>query len=354
MNATMSDPTTRDVTVAVRPAISVADLSIEVDARDTFVGRALPLVRHVSFEVAPGEMVGLAGESGSGKSLTASAVAGLLPEGVRQAGGDIQVMGRAPGAGRRRDSDVAMIFQNPMTSLNPSMRIGDQIAEAVRLRHKGMSRKESRRRAVEILDRVEVNRPAERARQYPFEFSGGMRQRAMIGIAVAREPSVLIADEPTTALDVTVQKGVMDLLDRLRAEMGLAVLLISHDLGVISERCDRVLVMYSGELVEIGTTRQVLDSPLHPYVDGLMRCIPERALELGSLQPLPGQVPGPEAHIPGCRFADRCAFVTDECRQAPVPMADAGPGREVRCLRWQELSAARVADVAQLDEGGVR
>lgn len=337
--AEMTEHFVEQTSSASGPAVLVQDLCIEVDARETFLGRSIPLVRNVSFEVGRGEMVGLAGESGSGKSLTASAVAGLLPEGVRQAAGELQVMGRAPDVRRRRDTEVAMIFQNPMTSLNPSMRIGDQIAEAVRLRHKGISRKESRKRAVEILERVEVNRPAERAKQYPLEFSGGMRQRAMIGIAIAREPSVLIADEPTTALDVTVQKGVMDLIDRLRTEMGLAVLLISHDLGVISERCDRVLVMYSGELVEMGSTRQVLDAPLHPYVDGLMRCIPERALALGSLQPLPGQVPGPEQAIPGCRFADRCALVEDACRHEAIAFAAAGDGRRVRCRRWPEVAA---------------
>ncbi|MDN5743597.1 MAG: hypothetical protein L0H31_00580 [Nocardioidaceae bacterium] len=163
---------------------------------------------------------------------------------------------------------------------------------------------------------------------------------------------MLIADEPTTALDVTVQKGVMDLVDRLRAEMGLAVLLISHDLAVISERCDRVLVMYSGQLVETGTTRQVLDTALHPYVDGLMRCIPERALELGSLRPLPGQVPGPEVHTPGCRFADRCPMVVDSCRNAPVSLSDAGSGRQVRCLRWKEIANGHATAAA--GRGGVR
>ncbi|MBP6997241.1 MAG: ABC transporter ATP-binding protein [Phycicoccus sp.] len=320
------------------PGIRVDRLHIEVDDPDIKLGQSVPLVRDVSFTVGAGEMVGLAGESGSGKSLTASTISSLLPVGTRRNAGTVEVCGKevAPDA-IQTAHEVAMIFQNPMTSLNPSMRIGDQIAEAVRLRDKSISKKAAAAEAVDILQRVDVTRPAERAKQYPFEFSGGMRQRAMIGIAVAREPRVLIADEPTTALDVTVQKQVMDLIDRLRAEMGLAVLLISHDLGVISERCDRLLVMYAGELVEAGPTHAVLASPVHPYVDGLIRCIPERAMELGRLEPLPGQVPAPDDALPGCRFADRCALVIDECRAGPVAFTPTTiAGREARCVRWQD------------------
>ncbi|WP_122816093.1 ABC transporter ATP-binding protein [Nocardioides pantholopis] len=320
------------------PAVRLRGLAIETDDPHSAPGASLPLVRDVSFDVGAGEMVGLVGESGSGKSLTASAVASLLPAGVRRSAGVVEVGGVRVEA-HVRHPDVAMIFQNPMTSLNPSMRIGDQIAETVRLRHRGTSRQDARRRAVDILDQVEVTRPAERARQYPFEFSGGMRQRAMIGIAIARDPAVLIADEPTTALDVTVQRGVMDLVDRLRRDMGLAVLLISHDLGVVSERCDRLLVMYSGELVEVGATRDVLDAPLHPYLDGLIRCIPEHALISGRLEPLPGQVPAPEDVVTGCRFADRCHLVLPACREAAVPLETASVGRDVRCIRWPERVA---------------
>lgn len=229
-----------------------------------------------------------------------------------------------------------MIFQNPMTSLNPSVRIGEQIAEAVRIRDKRASRRVAQQRAVEILERVEVDRPAERARQYPFEFSGGMRQRAMIGIALAREPSVLIADEPTTALDVTVQQSVMDLIDRLRDQLDLAVMLISHDLSVVSERCDRLLVMYAGQIIETGSTRQVLGSPLHPYVEGLIRCVPERAMELGRLEPLPGQVPSLATSVRGCRFADRCSWANTQCREGLIELEDVAGARQVRCIRWRE------------------
>ncbi len=317
------------------PALEVRNLSIEADLADTAIGGSVPLVRDVSFHVDPGEMVGLAGESGSGKTLTASAIAGLLPRGVRQHGGDVQVMGQP--IGPKAEHRIAMIFQNPMTSLNPSKRIGDQIAEAVRLSTPGGTRRESRARAVEILDEVELTNPAARARQYPHEFSGGMRQRVMIGVAIALQPTVLIADEPTTALDVTVQKGVMDLIDRLRRDLDLAVLLISHDLGVVSERCDRLMVMYAGELVESGSTRQVLDTALHPYVRGLLDCIPERALISGSLKPLPGQVPPPELVLPGCRFSTRCVMVTEQCTHAPIQLTASGPGRLVRCVRSHEL-----------------
>ncbi|MFS3130203.1 ABC transporter ATP-binding protein [Nocardioides sp. Bht2] len=317
--------------------VRIEGLALELDEPGVPLGEAQRLVRDVSFTVAAGEMVGLAGESGSGKSLTASAISGLMPVGVRRAEGTITIGGEICPP-HKRHPDVAMIFQNPMTSLNPSIRIGDQIAEAVRLRHKGTSRSDARRRAVEILEQVEVSNAPARAKQYPFEFSGGMRQRAMIGIAIARDPAVLVADEPTTALDVTVQRGVMDLIDRLRAELGLAVLLISHDLGVMNERCDRLLVMYSGELVEVGPTGQLLATPAHPYVDGLLRCIPDRAMAAGKLEPLAGQVPPPNRWIPGCRFAERCASATAECEAAPIRFTAFAPEREVRCIHPQAAS----------------
>ncbi|MGW5383594.1 ABC transporter ATP-binding protein [Nocardia sp. NPDC003963] len=318
-------------TTTDRPVVSVVDLAIETQGRNPRVR----LVEDVSFELFAGEMVGLVGESGSGKSLTGSALAALLPGGVQQSKGTITLAGRVVDTSATTCPDeVSMIFQNPMTSLNPSVRIGDQIAEAVRLRHKGVSRHEARRRAVEILDRVEIDRPSERAAQYPFEFSGGMRQRAMIGIAIAREPAVLIADEPTTALDVTVQKSVMDLVDRLRAEMGLAVLLISHDLGVVSERSNRMMVMYAGQLVDIGPTDAMLSAPSHPYLDGLMRCIPEYVLKTGRLQPLPGQVLALDKAGPGCRFAPRCGLRVEQCEIETVPMRRISDERRVRCIRY--------------------
>lgn len=319
-----------------RPVVEVDDLWIEATGPSGDVPGP-PLVRGVSFTVSPGEMVGLAGESGSGKSLTASALASLLPEGTRQCAGTIRVNGSAGGWTSRADG-VAMVFQNPMTSLNPSMRIGDQIAEAVHLQDRSVSRKAARAEAVALLSRVGVDRPEDRAKQYPFEFSGGMRQRAMIAIAVARRPKVLIADEPTTALDVTVQREVMDLIDGLREELGLAVLLISHDLAVVSERCDRLLVMYAGQLVETGPTRLVLGHPHHPYVSGLLRCIPERAMELGELKPLSGQVVAPTIEVPGCRFADRCPHVRGMCRAEPILLTDTEAARQVRCVRWRELA----------------
>ena len=318
------------------PAVRVNGLTIGTDRGHD----SLTLVSDVSFSVRPGEMLGLVGESGSGKPLPGSAIAGLLPRGVRHVGGEIALDGRAypgPGARRRSRDGLAMIFQNPMTSLNPSVRIGDQVAEAVRLHRPELSKRAAAAEALAILERVEITRAEERMRQYPFEFSGGMRQRVMIAIALATGPEVLIADEPTTALDVTVQQGVMDLIDRLRAEMGLAVLLISHDLAVVSERCDRLLVMYAGEIVESGTADHVLNQPLHPYVDGLMRCIPERALRLGELRSLPGRVPAPDDLPTGCRFAPRCDFVVDACTSTHPPLEEAGSGRGVRCVRSGEI-----------------
>ncbi|TDB83600.1 ABC transporter ATP-binding protein [Actinomadura sp. KC216] len=321
------------------PALRVDGLTVELDRGHS----PAQLVTDVSFDIRPGEMVGLVGESGSGKSLTASAVAGLLPRGVRLAGGRIELAGRVvDGDGfraKRRDS-LAMVFQNPMTSLNPSMRVGDQVAEALRTRRKGLSRRDARKRAVQILDDVGIDRAAERARQYPFEFSGGMRQRVMIAIAVAGDPSVLIADEPTTALDVTVQQGVMDLIDRLRRDLGLATLLVSHDLALVSERCDRLLIMYAGELVETGSTSAVLGDALHPYVNALARCIPERAIELGTIRSLPGAVPQPGQIAAGCRFLPRCSFGIDACAEHHPPLAEHAPGRNVRCLRAGEPALA--------------
>ncbi|MEV0971846.1 ABC transporter ATP-binding protein [Microtetraspora glauca] len=314
-----------------KTVLTVDNVTVELDRPH----ESTPLVTDVSFAVRRGEMVGMVGESGSGKSLTASAVAGLLPRGVRLARGAVEIDGRAAGTdatARTRHDGVAMVFQNPMTSLNPSMRVGDQVAEAIRLRRPGTSRRDARREAVEVLERVEITRPAERARQYPFEFSGGMRQRVMIAISIAHRPSVLVADEPTTALDVTVQRGVMDLLDRLRADMGLAVLLVSHDLALVGERCDRLLVMYAGELVEQGETENVLRRPLHPYVRALQRCTPEHAIAAGGLYSLPGRVPQAGEVRTGCRFAARCELRTAECDETHPTLDAYAPGHLVRCV----------------------
>ncbi|MFI0352618.1 ABC transporter ATP-binding protein [Actinomadura sp. 9N407] len=332
------------------PALRVERLTVELDREYS----PTPLVTDVSFAIRPGEMVGLVGESGSGKSLTASAVAGLLPRGVRLAGGRIELAGQVvdgDGVPAKRRDALAMVFQNPMTSLNPSMRVGDQVAEARRLRRPGMSRREGRREAVRILDEVGIDRAAERARQYPFEFSGGMRQRVMIAIAIAGDPSVLIADEPTTALDVTVQQGVMDLIDRLRRDLGLAILLVSHDLALVSERCDRLLIMYAGELVETGDTGAVLGDALHPYVNALARCIPERAMELGTIHSLPGAVPQPGQIASGCRFLPRCSFGIDACAEHHPALDEHVPGRAVRCLRAGEPALAATPEALVLTEG---
>ncbi len=321
------------------PALRVENLSLEIGSGATSV----PVVDGVSFSIAPGEMVGLVGESGSGKSLTALAIMGLLPPAIRRVSGSISIDGQSVTASttdrrsRVRSRKLAMVFQNPMTSLNPSQRIGHQVAEAVREHTPGISRRAAWQRAVELLDLVEIRAAERSAKLYPYQCSGGMRQRVVIAMAIACKPSVLLADEPTTALDVTVQKSVMELLENLQEELNLAVLFISHDLGLVSGPCRRTLVMYAGQLVEEGPTRDVLTRPLHPYVSGLLRCIPARALELGVLEPLPGRVPGPGEAGEACRFVDRCRHAIEVCSATPPSLDQAAPDRRSRCHRWTEM-----------------
>lgn len=328
------------------PAVEVRDLCVGVAGRPS-------IVRDVSFQIGAGEMLGLVGESGSGKTMTGNAIAGLLPEGVIVTSGEILVGGeprdRSAKAKRVDRSDLAMIFQNPMTSLNPTLRIGDQIAEVLRLRNRSLSKRQARAEAIEYLGWVGIPRAAERAASYPFEFSGGMRQRVVIAIALASDPKVLIADEPTTALDVTVQKEILSLIDGLRTELSLAVLLISHDLAVVGERCDRVQVMYAGELVESGSAAEVLGRPRHPYVRGLLRCTPEVAVQLGELQPLPGRVPAPHERADGCWFAPRCAQHIEACDAAhPELVAEATDVHAVRCIRSDEMKLVQRTEAVRL------
>ena len=329
-------------------SLSVDGLGVAIRSAGTWV----PAVTDVSFDVAPGELVGLAGESGSGKSLTGLAIMGLLNGTARREAGTIEVAGTqlaAPGTsdvGRARREGLAMVFQNPMTSLNPSLTIGEQIAEAAELHDLELDRDAAWDRACDLLGLVEIRHPTQAAERYPHEFSGGMQQRAMIAMAVACRPKVLIADEPTTALDVTVQKNVMDLLQRLRTELGLAILLVSHDLALIGERCDRVLVMYAGELVESGEAREVLTAPSHPYVSGLIAATPSQALATGALEPLQGRVPRPgEALAAPCRFAARCALAVDRCRVERPALVPAHGQGWARCHRAGERMPIRGAAV---------
>ena len=302
---------------------------------------AVTAVRNLSFSINPGEVLGLVGESGSGKSLTSLAIMGLLPP-VAIISGNITFQNGAcqptdlttlpPEQLRHlRGSRIAMIFQEPMTALNPVMRVGDQIAEAV-LAHHQVSKFEAWRRAVEGMREVAIPDPAERARSYPHQLSGGMRQRVMIAMAIVNRPQLLIADEPTTALDVTIQQQILDLLNDLRHKFSLAMLFISHDLAVVSQVADRVAVMYAGNLVELAPKSAIFSAPAHPYTQGLLRAIP--TLETDRKQPLAtieGTVP-PIAAVPsGCPFEPRCPHRIPACTAELPPLLEVAPGHWARC-----------------------
>ncbi len=301
-------------------------------------GRTARVVDSVSWRVGRSGSLGIVGESGCGKSLQALAVMRLLPRpAVDFDGGQIRVGGTdiigldAESMRRLRARRVAMIFQEPMTSLNPVFSVGEQIAELLRERM-DMGRKQAARRSVELLDEVGIDDPARRARQIPQELSGGMRQRVMIAIALAGEPDVLLADEPTTALDVTVQARILDLLDNLRASRGLAVVLITHDLALVAGRSDEVAVMYAGRIVERAPTARLFDSPSHPYTLGLLACRPRIGRERTTLPTIGGQVCDAFDRPSGCAFHPRCPFATDRCSQETPALVDDGQGHMVACF----------------------
>ncbi|OWJ67059.1 ABC transporter ATP-binding protein [Inquilinus limosus] len=317
------------------PLLDVRDLSVAA-TRD---GVEAILVDRVSFSLEAGQVMGLVGESGSGKSVTCRALIGLLPGGLHIAGGSVLLKGRnltalGPEALRRvRGREIGMIFQNPSSHLDPVMRIGDQIAEGIRL-HRGASKREARSAAVELLRQVGIPDPERRAGGYPHEFSGGMRQRAMIATALACDPEVLIADEPTTALDVTVQAQILRLLLELRDRRGLAIILITHDLGVVAQSCDRVAVMYGGTLCEAGGKRAVLAAPRHPYTARLIACQPASHADGGHLLPfIPGQPPALADLPTGCRFHPRCDRAFDRCKAARPEPSWPEPGHMAACHR---------------------
>ena len=291
------------------------------------------------FAVAEGETVAVVGESGSGKSLTALAIMRLLPRSARIAAGRIRLSGRdllalpEPEMRRVRGREIAMIFQEPMTSLNPVLTVGKQIAEVLRL-HEGLSAEAARARAIELLDLVRVADPHRRVDDYPHRLSGGMRQRVMIAMAVACRPRLLIADEPTTALDVTIQAQVLDLLDRLRRDLGMALVLITHDLGIVGQWADRVVVMYAGRRAEEAEAGTLLDDPLHPYTRGLLAASPRLDASLhytaGPLREIPGSIASAIGQ-PGCPFVPRCPLALPSCRPRPPPLEEVRPGRFVAC-----------------------
>jgi peptide/nickel transport system ATP-binding protein len=319
--------------MASQPLVSIDNLTVQFRGDRKWT----TAVQDVSFDVGEGDCLGIVGESGSGKSVTALSMLRLHARGTsRFASGTVRYGGRdlltAPESYLReiRGRDIAMVFQDPMSSLNPVLTICDQISETLRL-HQGLSRAAARVRAIELLDLVRIADARRRVDEYPHRLSGGMRQRVMIAIAIACRPRLLIADEPTTALDVTIQAQILELLRELRTELGMAVMLISHDLGVIAEFAERVIVMYAGRVVEQAPVEVLFRTPVHPYTEGLMASIP--ALDGGDrrLYSIPGRIPDPDEPIAGCRFGPRCAFVQDICRAAVPELAAIGVDHRVRC-----------------------
>ena len=301
-------------------------------------GSATHAVDGLDLTIQRGQTLGLVGESGCGKTATALSVMGLLPKASAEVSGRIRFDGAEllslPDRAMRnlRGDRLAMIFQEPMTSLNPSYSIGEQIAESL-VRHRGLSRGEARARTVELLRLVKIPSPEQRVDDYPHRLSGGMRQRAMIALALACDPELLIADEPTTALDVTIQAQILALMRELKASTGIAIILITHDLGVVAEICDHVAVMYAGEIVEYAPVGALFATPQHPYTIGLLGSIPRLDVKAEELAAIEGMVPSLAELPAGCHFAPRCPFVRERCRQALPPLAVVGPDHRSRCIR---------------------
>jgi len=311
------------------------------DLRTYFIGEdgTSRAVDGVGFALPRGRTLCLVGESGCGKSVTALTIMGLVPQPPGKiASGEIRFDGRdllkldREAMNDLRGNRVAMIFQEPMTSLNPAFTIGDQITEVI-LRHRKMGPREARERAIEMLRRVRIPAPEQRIDEYPHKLSGGMRQRAMIAMALALDPQLLIADEPTTALDVTIQAQILELLRELRAEFGMSLLLITHDLGVVAEVADEVAVMYAGRIVERANAATLFRRPGHPYTIGLLASIPKLTVEQDELPVVEGAVPNPLALPQGCRFHPRCPFADEECRRTDPALAEIAPGHAVACLK---------------------
>lgn len=326
--------------------MDMTDTLLEVhNLRTSFYTRAgeVQSVRGVSFSIQKGEVVGIVGESGSGKSVTAKSILSLIPPPGKIVEGAVQFHGRdllqVTEKEKRsiRGNQIAMIFQDPMTSLNPVLPIGKQMTEVI-LRHQQVSKQEARQQAVDMLRLVGIPSPEERINQYPHEFSGGMRQRVMIAMALSCKPELLIADEPTTALDVTIQAQILDLMSELNSRTGTAIILITHDLGVVAQICTRVMVMYGGMIMEEGTVEEIYERPRHPYTQGLLRSLPKHnGVTKERLVPIDGTPPNLLDPAPGCPFAERCPHVMDKCRQICPPITQVQAGHKVMC--W-------------LDEGG--
>lgn len=333
------------------PVLEVTDLQVSV-------GDHLVAVQDVSFAIGRGESVGLVGESGSGKTLTCRAVLGLLPATGEVDHGRIVLGGTdLTGATRRtwndvRGSRLGAVFQDSASYLNPSLTVGHQLAEQLRVKT-GLSRKAAHARAVELFGEVGLHDPASVFHQYPHQLSGGMQQRVLIAIAISCEPELLIADEATTALDVVIQAEILALLRRLRETHGLSLLLVTHDLAVVAETCQRILVMYGGQVVESGTVEEVLARPRHPYTQALMGVATIGTWERRALEVIPGQPPAAGEEMPGCRFAPRCRWATEACTSGPVPLTDLGAGRSARCVRVDDvLDGPATETVAEIELEG--
>jgi oligopeptide/dipeptide ABC transporter ATP-binding protein len=328
------------MSATAEPLLRVEDLRVELALGD----RAVHAVRGASFDVRPGEALGVVGESGSGKTMALRSIVGLLPRVARIAGGQVRFEGEDLAAASEermrevRGRAIGMVFQEPMTALNPVMRVGEQIAEGPLVRL-GASRAQARDRALELMRLVGIPDPARRARAYPHELSGGLRQRVVIAIALSADPKLILCDEPTTALDVTIQDQILKLLGSLRERLGVALVLVSHDLAVVAQSCQRVAVMYAGQVVETGTVDEVFRAPRHPYTLSLLRSVPDYDLVRERLATIPGAPPDLAAPPPGCPFHPRCPFAQDDCTAGEFPLLALGPGRATACIHPESCAA---------------
>ena len=321
------------------PLLEVRNLKVEFRTRK----QALTAIHDVSFDVFPATTLGIVGESGCGKSVTATSILRLLPRDtsrvcpgsvVRLHGKDLLEMSDREFR-QIRGNKISMIFQDPMTALNPVYTIGDQLIEMLTA-HRHMKRSEAFERGVEMLEKMGIPSPRQRMKEYPHQLSGGMRQRVMIAMALSCDPELLIADEPTTALDVTIQAQILELMGKLKEQFHTAIMLITHDMGVIAEMADEVMVMYAGEVVEYAPVTELFDHPRHPYTQGLLRSIPRLDQDAQELYTIEGTVPGLNEMPEGCRFAGRCPYATEHCRASAPPLREAAPGIKVRCWRCGE------------------
>ncbi|SFB29719.1 oligopeptide transport system ATP-binding protein [Acetitomaculum ruminis DSM 5522] len=316
--------------------LKVKDLCVEFNTVEGKVNA----INNLTYSLHKGEKLGIVGESGSGKSVSSLGVMGLIPNPPGKiVGGEIIYKGEnlidktEKEMEKIRGNEISMIFQEPMTSLNPIIKCGQQIAESLIL-HRGMKKKEAMEEAIRIMQLVGIANPKARAHEYPHQMSGGMRQRVMIAIALACHPDILIADEPTTALDVTIQAQILDLIRKMNKELDTSVIFITHDLGVVSELCDTVIVMYTGRIVEKAPAKELFKDPKHPYTKGLLSAIPRITKERAALSTIEGSVPNPTEKISGCSFSPRCPYATDRCKNEEPPVVKLDESRRVKCFQY--------------------